>query len=136
MNQTLLITVLLLIPLAGLATPECPANDSVLVRDGRSDYVIYHNAAAPASVKEAARELQRVLKIATGVQLPIAHASSEFMIVLGDTPETRQAGIDPTKLAAESFEIKDDKASRPADVAHRPLGRRRLVRVREMLGIR
>ena len=105
--QTVLVLfTLLLDPLVGQAAPECPANDSVLVRDGRSDYVIYHNAAAPASVKEAARELQRVLKIATSVQLPIAHAPGEFMIVLGDTPETRQAGIDPAKLAAESFEIK------------------------------
>ena len=64
----------------------------MLVRDGRSDYVIYHQVNAPASVKEAARELQRVLKIATSVQLPIAHASSEFMIVLGGYAGDSQGG--------------------------------------------
>ena len=66
--QTVLVLfALLLDPLVGQAAPECPSIVSVLVRDGRSDYVIYHQVNAPASVKEAARELQRVLKIATSV---------------------------------------------------------------------
>jgi|UniRef100_UPI0037831C5A hypothetical protein len=96
-----LITVLLLAPLTALN-----AGDTLLVKDGRSAYVIYHAKDAPASVKEGARELQRVLEIATQAQLPIVQEPSEFMIVLGDAPETSRAGIDIVRLADEGFEIK------------------------------
>ncbi len=92
-------------PLA-TSTAADPTERIVLAHKGRSDYVIFHAAQAPASVKEAAKELQRVLVIATGVQLPIVREPREFMIVLGDTLPTRQAGVDPAKLPQEAFEIK------------------------------
>jgi len=80
--------------------------DILLTKDGHSTCVIYDDAHAPASVQEAAKELQRVLKIATGAPLPIVHAPGEAMIALGDTPETRQAGIESARMADEHFEIK------------------------------
>ena len=82
------------------------AADVFLVKDGQSAYVIYHATDAPASVREGARELQRVLEIATKTQLPIVREPAEFMIVLGETPETSRAGIDIAKLPDEGFEIK------------------------------
>ena len=97
----ILISILLLAPLAALN-----AGDTLLAKDGQSAYVIYHARDAPTSVKEGAGELQRVLEIATQAQLTIVQEPAEFMIVLGDTPETSRAGIDITKLPDEGFEIK------------------------------
>lgn len=106
MKHTLaLLTALLLAPLAALPSDD-RSGDIVLVKEKRSAYVIYHDAKAPASVKEAAKELQRVLEIATRARLPIVRMPGEFMIVLGDTPETRQAGIDPATFSEETFAIK------------------------------
>ena len=95
----------LLVPLSAVQAADRP-EDITLVKKGGTAYVIYHAAQASASVKEAAKELQRVLEISTRAQLPIVRRPGEFMIVLGDTPETRRAGIDPGKLPEEGFELK------------------------------
>jgi hypothetical protein len=96
-----LVPILLLTSVAALN-----ASGTLVVKDGQSAYVIYHANDAPSSVKEGARELQRVLEIATQAKLPIVSEPAELMIVLGDTPETRRAGIDVAKLTDEGFEIK------------------------------
>ena len=44
-----------------------------VVEKGRSSYVVYHEPEAPASVRLAATELQRILRLSTGVELPIVH---------------------------------------------------------------
>ncbi|RMD75429.1 MAG: hypothetical protein D6820_14765, partial [Lentisphaerae bacterium] len=60
----------------------------VLVRDGRSDYVIVTAENAPESVREAALELQRLIGKSTGVKLPVTHRKplSAKAIYLGKQP--------------------------------------------------
>jgi hypothetical protein len=77
----------------------------VLVDTGRTAYVIYRDAAAPTSVKEAARELQRTLKVSTGVEIPIREEPAAPMICLGDSPAVRQAGISAGELPYETYRL-------------------------------
>ncbi len=88
------------------ATPSAPGGQArVLARDGQSAYAIFHATNAPGSVREAAALLQRVLKQATGAELPIVHAPREAMIALGDTPESRAAGLDGSRMPEEGFRM-------------------------------
>lgn len=77
-----------------------------LARNGSSPYSIYHGKDAPASVREAAGEIRRVIKISTGAELPIVQDPREPMIALGDTPAARRAGLDPARMPEEGFRIK------------------------------
>jgi len=76
-----------------------------LVKDGKSAFVIYLDAAVPKSVKLAAEELQRVVAVATGAKLPIVNAPAHPMICLGDNKAARKAGLSSEKMADESFRI-------------------------------
>lgn len=92
-----------------LAAAEQPAASTqriTLVREGLSDYVIFYDARAPESVREAGRELRRVLQAATGAELPVVQQPGEFTIVLGDTAETRRAGIVAAELPDEGFGLR------------------------------
>ena len=66
--------------------------ERVLVKDGQSAYGIYYDGNAPLCVKRAAMEMQRVIRISTGVTLPILAApkspASKRLAVL---PARRQA---------------------------------------------
>jgi hypothetical protein len=70
-----------------------------------SAYSIYHDAAAPSSVKLAAEELQRAMEISTGVQLPISARPSERMICLGDNAAANGAGLSSDSLPDDGFRI-------------------------------
>jgi hypothetical protein len=76
-----------------------------LVRDGRSEHVIWCEPDAPASVKLAAREIQRLVKASTGVELPLAQAPAAKMICLGDNPASRKAGVLADGLPADGFRV-------------------------------
>lgn len=86
--------------------PERPVKAFTIARNGISAHVIYYDKNAPSSVREAAEEVRRVINISCGADLPLAQSPHEPMLVLGDTPETRQAGINPAKLPEEGFRIK------------------------------
>lgn len=95
---------LLLMPVAALRaeTPrERPDGNVCVVRDGNSQHVIYCEADALGWVKEAAAEVQRVVKISTGLELPISHRPADRMICLGDNQASRKAGIKPGAEAAD-----------------------------------
>lgn len=72
---------------------DAPPATLRLVDDGVARYSIYHAADAPASVRRAAAELQRVLKRMTGAELPLVAAPTERMISLGVNEASRRAGI-------------------------------------------
>jgi len=76
-----------------------------LAENGRSSYSIYLDAAAPSSVKTAAGELQRVLKVSTGADLPIVNVPKSPVICLGGNAAARDAGVSVEGLAEESFRI-------------------------------
>ncbi|MDP7252209.1 MAG: DUF4838 domain-containing protein [Planctomycetota bacterium] len=81
------------------------AEPNVLVGSESTDYRIYHRLDAPASVKESAAEIQRVLAKATGVKLAIVTKPSSPMIALGDSRPARDAGLDGKAMEYESFRI-------------------------------
>lgn len=74
-------------------TAACRAAPLTLIGRGGSAYCIYHDSDAPASVKTAALELQRILKAATGIELPIRNEVTSPMICLGDNPVAHEAAI-------------------------------------------
>jgi hypothetical protein len=79
-----------------------------IVRAHASDYVIYYDTQAPPSVAEAAVDLRDYIARATGASLPIvntAPASATPFIALGDTRESRNAGISMDRMAADAFVI-------------------------------
>ncbi|NUQ64983.1 MAG: DUF4838 domain-containing protein [Pirellulales bacterium] len=71
----------------------CAADGLRLAEDGRSGYVIYCDAGASASVQEAAKEVQRVLKLCTGAELPISRRPADRMISLGENEASSAAGV-------------------------------------------
>jgi hypothetical protein len=82
-----------------------------LVKDGASVYTIYYDRDAPSSVRDAAREIQKYIRISTGAELPLSNTPKEPMISAGDTKEARAAGIDPDKLPADGFRIETKGAN-------------------------
>ena len=63
-----------------------------LVRDGGSEFVIYYDDAAPASVAMAASELQEYVYQVSGAKLAIVHQPRRPMICLGENAASRAAG--------------------------------------------
>lgn len=93
---------------APAALPVAPGvpGAGVLAEQGASAYIIYHATSAPASVKQAATELQRVLRLSTGATLPIRTEPAAPMICLGDNPSALAAGIAGEALPYEHFLIR------------------------------
>jgi hypothetical protein len=60
---------------------------------------------APATVRTASAELQRVIRESTGVTLPIGSEPGPRVIALGQTPTADGAGITAANLADDSFRI-------------------------------
>jgi hypothetical protein len=87
------------------AVAALPARALPLVADGKSAWRIYHDAGAPGSVVLAGRDIQRVVKIATGVELPIVNQPASPMIALGDTEPARKAGFTQDAVPFEGFVI-------------------------------
>jgi len=61
-----------------------------LVKQGRSDVVIYHAPDAPKSVQMGAEELQRYVQEATGARLAVVQTAQSPMICLGDNVRHKQ----------------------------------------------
>lgn len=87
------------------APPGSRSTDALrIIENGKTDYGIYCHAGAPASVQEAAKEIQRVLNVATGVELPLLREPAERMICLGDNEASRAVDASlPADAAADSF---------------------------------
>lgn len=104
--------ILLLAPRGGLYAAEGSAKRHgdrlVLVENGKSPYVIYCEADAPAWVQEAAREIRRVVKLATGVELPLSRQPAQRMICLGASEASRTAGVVlAADVADDSFVLRN-----------------------------
>ena len=76
-----------------------PVGGPTIVQAGISEHVIYCDPTAAVWVHEAAKEIQRVLKVSTGVELPIAREPAAKMISLGNNETARRAGV---TLAADA----------------------------------
>jgi hypothetical protein len=79
------------------------AEPNVLIGNKSTEYCIYHEAEAPASVRDAAEEVQRILARASGVKLAIATKPSSPMIALGDSQSAREAGLTGSGLPMKAF---------------------------------
>ncbi len=82
-----------------IASAAC-AEPITIVQDGQSEYAIVHAPGAPASVTQAASELQGYILRATGAELPIAKEAGGPAIILGEA-----AGLETGALAWEGFRI-------------------------------
>ncbi len=79
-----------------------------IVRGHASDYVIYYDRRAAPSVAEAAVDLRDYIARATGATLPIVNATgapAAPFIGLGDTAESRKAGITLDRMPPDAFVI-------------------------------
>lgn len=77
-----------------------------LVRNGTSEYCIYCPAGAPQCVQQAAGELQRVIRTATGVTLAVQSEPAARMIAVGESAEARACGIEAARLPENGFVIR------------------------------
>lgn len=76
-----------------------------LVAAGGSAYIIYRDPAGPPSVLRAASELQRVVKVATGVELPLRDEAVPPMICVGDNAAARAAGLTTADLPDDGLRM-------------------------------
>lgn len=81
------------------------AQPLTLVAEGRSAFSIYCAPEAPPSAQWAAGEVQRVLKAATGVELPRVATPTRPMICVGNNPSAVAAGLTTDDLPHDSFWI-------------------------------
>ena len=91
-------------PPAVVAAPVTAA-PLTLVENGQSPFVIYTDAAAPASVQAAAADLQAYIEKVSGAKLPLVNAPREPMLALGNTPTATQAGVNSDTMPLEGFRI-------------------------------
>ena len=72
-----------------------------LVQQGKSPYSIYYSPAAPASVKEAATDLQAYIVKASGAKLPIVtQFPATQVIALGGNPQLAANGLNLETITA------------------------------------
>jgi|GEM_PF-6982508 len=78
-----------------------------LVKDGVSQYEIVVQDTDLESVKLAASELQRVVRIATGAELPIRTTPGDkpYRLVVGDHPLAQQAGVNAQGLVHDASRL-------------------------------
>ena len=70
-----------------------------------SAYCIYAAPGAPSSVRLAAAEMQRAVRLSTGVELPITDRPKRPMVCLGDNAAARDAGMRLDELPDDAFRI-------------------------------
>jgi len=90
---------------------EAAARGPRLVDNRATSYVIYHDAKAPGSVRAAAQEIQRAVRVASDVDIPVATAPAERMICLGDNEASRAAGVSAEGLPEDGFRLATRGAS-------------------------
>jgi len=108
MKAIYILTSLLLVPLLLVSADEPPASvtgDLVVVAKGSPACSLYYEPGAPKSVRLAADEIQRVIRLATGSSLPVFTEPRPPMICLGDCAAARAAGVAVEAMADESFQI-------------------------------
>jgi len=79
-----------------------------IVNSGKSTFTIVLPEKAPASIEDAALELQRDIEQSTGAQLPIQKDTeniSSHIISLGSTKQAAAAGVTTNGIADEGFRI-------------------------------
>ena len=76
-----------------------------IVKDGKSDYVIYHDAKAPKSVIQGAKELQDYCRKVTGCTLPIVKSPAPRMISLGENEASKAANVTAKGILVEGFAV-------------------------------
>ncbi len=76
-----------------------------LAKDGRTACILYHDAGAPDSVNLAAAEIQRVVRLSTGAEIPIKTEPGVPMICLGENAEAARAGVSAASLPEDGFRI-------------------------------
>jgi hypothetical protein len=79
-----------------------------IAANGKSALTIVIPAAAPASVQNAAQELQKCVELATGAKLPLQKDDAPVstpILSIGSTRQAEVAGLDSGKMADESFRI-------------------------------
>ena len=81
---------LMVVCAAALIAVDAGAQTPPLAQGGRSAWVIYREVDAPESVLLAATELQRVLRLSTGTELPIVDAPASPMICRAIPSTSRQ----------------------------------------------
>jgi len=91
---------------AGAATNS--GNVLTIISKGSTRYEILTDIGGSDGVREAAAELQRLIKKATGVLLPIVHAptATNHQIVVGAHDLAAKSGITDMGLAYDSYRIK------------------------------
>jgi len=100
-RRPLLDLICLILTAAG-ATRAMPVE---LVRDQKSEFVIYLDDAAPSSVAMAASELQEYLYKVSRAKLAIVREPRPPMICLGDNAASRAAGLSVENIPVEGFRI-------------------------------
>ena len=80
-------------------------SELVIVENGQAKCAIYVEPGAPKSVHLAADEIQRVIRLATSVSLPVMTEPRSPMICLGNNGAARAAGIAGEAMTEESFQI-------------------------------
>lgn len=80
----------------------------IIAKDGKTDYSVLISADANPSVKYAAEELVKMVKIATGATLEIIHEKQGKVISLGDNEYSKTLGLKATtvELNRHGFKIK------------------------------
>ena len=88
--------------LSAIAVASTAALALDIVKDGKSDFVIYHAKTAPGSVIEGAKDLQTYCEKVTGVKLPIVNAPAPKMISLG---ANTAAGVTAEGIPLEGYRV-------------------------------
>lgn len=99
---------LLIILIACVISISCAQAEIAVVSDGKSTFTVVIPAKAPASVQNAAKELRKVIEIATGAKLSIRSDATEIpapFISLGSTQQAKATGLSNKTMAEESFHI-------------------------------
>ncbi|MCX6849879.1 MAG: DUF4838 domain-containing protein [Verrucomicrobia bacterium] len=95
-------------PLLFVSAAEPAASETgevVVLAKGSPACSLYYEPSSPKSVRLAADEIQRVIRLATGSTLPVVTEARPPMICLGDCAAARAAGVAAGEMADESFQI-------------------------------
>lgn len=94
-----------LLPVVCSSTQHTSSKQITLVRDGTTEFVIYHENSATASVEKAARELRAYIKKASGADISITTLPPRKgpFISLGDNILYKKAGLPDGNLEHDGY---------------------------------
>ena len=79
---------------------------SLLVKNGKTSFTIYHERTAASTAKDAAKELQTYIKKVTGANIQIStKVPREPYISLGENKLSAKAGLNLSKVKADGYII-------------------------------